>query len=159
MFLWRQLGVDSTTSYQVMLLETGIRFIEILALQRVYRYLIKTRNMPKHRLPYLAWNVGGKPQKNHKSKTLSSGWVLDIRKWFRRWGVEDLLELPSDAMQDSIIEERLIESLRMSWGDAKRFKLEYYITNINPKCWIKYNEKMFINRIHPYLIINMSLTS
>ena len=70
--------------------------------------------MPKHRLPYLAWNVGGKPQKNHKSKILSSGWVLDIRKWFGRWGVQDLLDLPSDATQDALIEERLVESLRMT---------------------------------------------
>ena len=38
-------------------------------------------------------------------------------------------------------------------------KLEYYNVNINPKFWIKYNEKMFINRIQPHLIISMSLTS
>ena len=73
--------------------------------------------MPKHGLPYLAWNVGGKSQKNHKSKIMSSGWVLHTRKWIGRWAMEDLLELPSDAMQDIIIEERLIESLWMTWED------------------------------------------
>ena len=102
----------------------------------------------RDRLSYVAWNVGYKPQKNHKGKILSSGWVLDIRKWFGMLGVEDLLELPSDAMQDAIIEERLIESLRMTWEDVKRSKLEYYIANINPKCWIKYNIKLLINLSH-----------
>ena len=43
--------------------------------------------------------------KNHKSKILSSGWVVDIRKWFRRWGVDDLLELSSDAMHYVMIAE------------------------------------------------------
>ena len=46
--------------------------------------------------------------------------------------MENLLELPSDTMEGGIIiEERLIESLRMTWEDAKRSKLEYYIANIN----------------------------
>ena len=36
-FLRRQLRVKCTTSYQVMLLETGVRPIELLALQRVYK--------------------------------------------------------------------------------------------------------------------------
>ena len=36
MFLRRQLGVKSTTSSQVMLLETSVQPIGILALQRVY---------------------------------------------------------------------------------------------------------------------------
>ena len=37
--------------------------------------------MPNHRLPHLFWNVGCKLQKNHKSKILSSGWVIDIKNW------------------------------------------------------------------------------
>ena len=83
--LRRHLGVKFTTSYLAMLLKIGMRPIEMLALQRLY--VIKMRNMPKHRV---AWNVGSKSQKNLKSKILSSGWVLDIRKWFEQWGVEDL---------------------------------------------------------------------
>ena len=43
----------------------------------------------------------------------SSGWVADIKKWFRRWGMDDLLELSGNAMQYAMIEERLVESLRM----------------------------------------------
>ena len=35
-FLRRQLGIKSTTSYQVMPLETSVQPIEILVLQRVY---------------------------------------------------------------------------------------------------------------------------
>ena len=31
--------------------------------------------------------------KINKSKSLSYGWVLDIMKWFTRWGGKDLLEL------------------------------------------------------------------
>ena len=159
MFLRRNLGVKSTTTYQVMLLETGTRPIEMLAIQRVYRYITKVKNMPSHRLPYLAWNVGCKLQKTHKSKILSSGWMVDIRKWFKQWGVEDLLELSGDAMQYVVIEERLMESLRVKWQDAKRPKLEYYIANINPECWIRYSESMPMNRIQPYLITSMSSNS
>ena len=54
MFLRRQLGVKCTISSQVMLVETGVRPIELLALQRVYKYITKVKNMPNHRLPHLA---------------------------------------------------------------------------------------------------------
>ena len=76
-----------------------------------------------------------KLQKNHKGKILSSSWVVDIRKWFGRWGVDDLLELSGDTMQYVMIEERLVKSLRIKWEDAKRTKLEYYIAIVNPECW------------------------
>ena len=59
-----------------------------------------------------------KLQNNHKSKILSFGWGFDIKKWFRRWGVDDLLELSGNAMQYVMIEERLVESVRMKWEDA-----------------------------------------
>jgi hypothetical protein len=39
---------------------------------------------------------------DHDNKVLSSCWVLGIRKWFGRWGVKELLELFSDAMQYAI---------------------------------------------------------
>ena len=41
----RQLGVKSSTSYLVMLLESGAQPIEVLALQRVYEHIIKIKNM------------------------------------------------------------------------------------------------------------------
>ena len=66
MFLRRQLGVKCNTSCQIMLLETGVRQIEISALQRVYRYITKVKNIPHHRLPHLSWNVRCKLQKNHR---------------------------------------------------------------------------------------------
>ena len=44
----------------------------------------------------------------------------------------DQFELLGDAMHYVMIEERLVESLRMKWEDAKRTKLEYYIANVNP---------------------------
>ena len=63
--------------------------------------------MPNHRFPYLVWNV-------------PSDWVVDIKKWFKRWDVEDLLELSSDVMKYVVIEERLMEPLTKKWKDAKR---------------------------------------
>ena len=44
------------------------------------------------------------------------------------------------------IEERWMESLRKKWEDAKRTKLEYYIANVNPKCWSQYKARMPIER-------------
>ena len=81
-----------------MLLEIGGQPIDIFAHQNVYRYITKVKNLSNHRLPHLAWNVGCKLQKNHKSKIILSGWVVDIRKWFRRWGVDGLLEFSGNAM-------------------------------------------------------------
>ena len=60
----------------------------------------------------------------------SLGWVVDIRKWITRWGVDNLLELSGNVMQYVMIVERLVESLRMKWEDDKRTKLEYYIANV-----------------------------
>ena len=139
-----------------MLLEIGVRPIEIWTLQRVYRYITKVNNMPNHRLPHLAWNVGCKLQKNLKRKILSSDWVVHIRKWFWRWGVDDLLELLDDATHYIMYEERLVESLRMKWEDCKRTKVEYYIANVNNECWTQYKAKRLIDHIQPYLITNMS---
>ena len=59
-------------------------------------------------------------------------------------------------MQYIMIEETLVESLRMKWEDAKLIKLEYYIANVNPKCWSQYKARIPIDRIQPYLITNMS---
>ena len=53
-------------------------------------------------------------------------------------GVEDLVELFGDAMKYVIIEDGLLESLRIKWQDAKMSKLVYYIANI-PR---QYKEKV-----------------
>ena len=103
------MGVKSITSYQVMLLETSAW---IFALQRVYRHITKVKNMSNHRLPHLAWSVGYKLQRNQKSKILSCGGVVDIKKWFKRWYVEALLKLLNDVMKYASIEESLMQPLR-----------------------------------------------
>ena len=65
--------------------------------------------MPNHRFPYLVWNV-------------PSDWVVDIKKWFKRWDVEDLLELSSDVVKCIGIEKRSM-NVKMP-KDAKRTNLE-----------------------------------
>ena len=47
----QKLGVKVSTSYSIMLLETGAWPIEVLAMKRVYKYIKKVKNMPHHRLP------------------------------------------------------------------------------------------------------------
>ena len=97
-FLRRQLGVKSSTSYPTMLLEIGTQTIQVLIITKV-------NNMAHHRLPRQAWNIGCKVQKPNKDNIPSSGWVLDIMKTFKRWGVKDLLELSGDAMKYVTIED------------------------------------------------------
>ena len=75
-----------------MLLETGSWFTEVITMQRVYKYITDIKNKPNHRLPKQAWTINCKIQKTNKSKILSSGWMPDILRWFKRWS-EDLLEL------------------------------------------------------------------
>ena len=66
-------------------------------------------------------------------------------KWFKRWGVKDLLELSGDAMKYVIIEDRLIEALRMKCHDGKMSNFECYVVNINPQYKVKLPE--YINDI------------
>ena len=72
--------------------------------------------------------------------------------------MDDLLELSGDAMHYVMIDERLVESLRMKWEDAKRTKLEYYIANVNLNVGFdsQCKARMPIDRIQPYLITIMS---
>ena len=74
-------------------------------MQRVCKYITTVKNMPDHRLQKQTWGRRCKAQKTNKSKILSSGWVLDIMKTFKRWGVKDLLELSGDAMKYVTIED------------------------------------------------------
>ena len=53
-------------------------------------------------------------------------------KWFKRQGVKDLLEFVDNAMKYVIIEDRLLEALRVNYQDAKMSELEYYIPNVKP---------------------------
>ena len=91
-----------------------------------------------------------------KRSILSIGWVLDIMKWFKRWGVKDLLALSGNATKYVINENRLLEALRMKWQYAKMSNLEYNIPNINPQYWFQYKVKMS-KHIQSHLTTHMSL--
>ena len=48
--------------------------------------------------------------------------------------MDDLLGVLGDVIHSVMIDERLVESLRMKWEDAKKTKLKNYIANVNPEC-------------------------
>ena len=77
MFLHRQLGVKSSTSYSIVQLEAIAQPIEALAMQRVYKYITKVKDMPHHRQPKQSWNMGCEVQKT-KSKIPSCNGCLTL---------------------------------------------------------------------------------
>ena len=95
--------------------------------------------------------------KKNTSKILSSGWVLDIMKQFKRQGVKDLLELSSDAMEYVIIKNKLLEALRMKWQDVRMSNMEHYIANYL-QCCPQYQGKI-PKYIQLYLTTPMSFGS
>ena len=44
---------------------------QVLAMKNAYKYMTKVKNMPNHRLPKQAWNIGFTVQKTNKTKILS----------------------------------------------------------------------------------------
>ena len=142
-FLCRHMGIKTTTPYSVMLLETGKRPLEMQALQRVHRYLMKVKTMRERSLPYMAWQAGCKPQKNYKSKFLTSSLVEDIRKWFSRWNVGDYVDM---RIEEGTEHEHglnfdicILEALHTKWKTAvHRSKFEYYGKHINTSYWETY---------------------
>ena len=48
----------------------GCSPIEILVVQRVYKYIVKDKNLPDYKLLKQARNIGCKVQKTNKSKIL-----------------------------------------------------------------------------------------
>ena len=86
--------VEATTPYSIMLLEMGKQPLEMLALQRVHKYIVKIKLMPKNFIPHIAWGIGCKPQKNYKSKFFTSSFVQDIQRWFAKWNVEAFVDMP-----------------------------------------------------------------
>ena len=44
--------------------------------------------------------------------------MLDVLKWFKILGEKDLLELSDDAMKYVVIEDRLLEAVKMNSQDA-----------------------------------------
>ena len=91
-FIHRYVGVRVTTPYSLLLMESGCLPIEYYGLIRTLRYIQKVSNMPQERLPRQVWETCKRPKKNYKSKFLTSGWMLDIKKWFTKWNLEAYLE-------------------------------------------------------------------
>ncbi|MCO5612798.1 hypothetical protein L7F22_067069 [Adiantum nelumboides] len=118
----RHMGIKTTTPYSMMLLETRHRPLEMLALQRMHRYLLKVKLMPHNRLPHIAWEVGCKPQKNHKSKFLTSSLVEDIKKWFSKWNigahVDMHVEAGTEHEHELDFELQLLEAIHSKWKNA-----------------------------------------
>ena len=52
-----------------------------------------------------------------------------------------MVELFGDTLKYMIVENRLLEALRMRWQHDKMSNLEYYIVNISNQCWHEYKEK------------------
>ena len=86
------IGVRTSTPYSLLLLETRCLPIEYHGLIRTLRYIQKVRHMHTNRLPQQAWELCKQPKKNYKSKFLASGWMLDTRKWYAKWNLEEYLE-------------------------------------------------------------------
>lgn len=142
-FLSRHLGVKTTTPYSVMLLETGRRPLEITTMQRVYKYIMKVKRMPTNCMPHVAWEIGCLPQKNYKSKFITSSWMNDIRKWFTKWNVEEFLTMHiqegEKAEQELKFGIAVLDTLHMKWKTAvHKSKFEYYCKYINKEYWKQY---------------------
>lgn len=138
-FIRRHLGIKSTTPYVLLLLETGRRPIEVYAMVRVLRYVIRVRQMDDSRLPKKAWAASTCLQKTRKSKVLSTGWVLNIQKWFKRWEVDRYLNMtPEDICMDTFQIDLLRAYQAKHQSKGADGKLAYYNMHIYPSCWESY---------------------
>ena len=121
-----------------MLLDIGMRPLEMLALQRVHSHLMKAKLMSISSIPRLAWNVGYKPQKNHKSKFLTSSLVQDIWKWFAKWSVDTYVDMhierESKKERALNFDNKFLEALHNKWRHTVHSsKFEYYCKQINTR--------------------------
>ena len=64
----RQLGVKSSTSYLVMLLEIGAQPIKVLTMHKLYMYITNIKDMPDHNLAKKDWNIRCKEQETNNSR-------------------------------------------------------------------------------------------
>ena len=128
-FIRHYMAVKTTTPYSILLMEAGCLPIEYKGLLRVRRYLQKVKAMPDTRLPKQAWAACNKPKKNYKSKFLASGWMLDIQKWFKKWGLEAYLE--REEFSWTQLEKDFKSSLWQKWAaHEKHAKFDYYCEKI-----------------------------
>ena len=123
-----------------MLLETGRRPIEMYALIRLLRYITRVRQMDDNRLPKHAWGASTRLQKTRKSKMLSMGWMLDMRRWFKRWVVDRYLNTaPKDVCPDTFLLD-LLRAYRARYKGVTS-KVAYYNIHIHPSCWELYMQQ------------------
>ena len=128
-FIRHYMAVKTTTPYSILLMEAGCLPIEYKGLIRVLSYLQKVKAMPDTRLPKQAWAACNKPKKNYKSKFLASGWMLDIQKWFKKWGLEAYLE--REEFSWTQLEKDFKSSLWQKWAaHEKHAKFDYYCEKI-----------------------------
>ena len=148
--------VKTQTPYMLLLLESGSLPIEVLGMQRVVEYMLKTRDSPLHWLPKIAYEASQKVQKTSKSKILSSGWMLDIKKWFGRW---DACHLVENASNDSQVNEAFLQrQCIMVWEKSGGSRFSHYTTYVAPN----YKTLFFSergNRAHPYILEPIALSA
>ena len=157
-FIHRHLGIQSTTPYVLLLLETSRRPIEVYAMIRVLRYVICIRQMYDGRLPKKAWAASTCLQKTRKSKVLSTGWVLDMHKWLKWWEVDRYLNMAQkmyvvDTFQIDLL-QTYQEKHQSKGADGK---LAYYNIHIYPSC----SESYMQAEVHtqPYIDNPLSMAS
>ncbi|MCO5579547.1 hypothetical protein L7F22_033404 [Adiantum nelumboides] len=100
--------------------------------------------MPTSRMPRVALEVGCLPQKNYKSKFItSSSWMNDIKKWFTKWKVEGFLTTHTQEGEEAEhalkFDMAILDALHMKWQTAlHKSKFEYYCKYINKEYWKQY---------------------
>ena len=95
--------------------------------------------MDDNRLPKKAWAASTCLQKTRKSKVLSTGWMLDMQWWFKRWGVDRyLMMMPEDICMDAFQKALLYAYQTTQKCQEANGKLAYYSMHINPSCWESY---------------------
>lgn len=148
--------MKSQTPYPLLLLETGTLPIEILGMERVVEYVVKLQQHPTHRLPKVAWEASCKLQKTHKSKILSTGWMQDISKWFKKWNAHHLLH---DASLDPTINEAFLQRQCITkWEAHGGSRFIHYTTHIAPGYKaIFFSERS--SRTHPYLLETIPISA
>ena len=95
--------------------------------------------MDDNRLPKKAWAANTFLQKPRKSKVLLMGWMLDMQRWFKRWGVDRYLTM----MLEDICMDAFQKSLLYTYQATQKCqgadgKLAYYSMHIHPSCWESY---------------------
>ena len=72
-------------------------------------------------------------------EVLSTGWVLDMQKWFKHWEVDRYLNMaPEDICMDTFQMDLLQAYQAKHQSKEIDDKLAYYNMHIYPSCWESY---------------------